>query len=104
MFEVNHWRKPGLVLSIPTAALSQRAAHSTEINSTYGEGGGLNADYTTVEAIAIASNMLGEIGLKYGTDFVFKTGGSRKIDFDFKDDDTREKACRVLPQTVSKVA
>ena len=35
------------------------------------EGGALNADYRTVEAVAMICNHLGQLGLIYGEDFVW---------------------------------
>jgi|GEM_PF-6808089 hypothetical protein len=92
-YEVKDWKAPGCSLSIKTADLSIREEHSSEINEAYGEGGGLNANYQTVEAIAIVANILGEkLGMQYGVDFVFKTSGLGLIHFDFRDEARRKAA------------
>ncbi len=88
-YEIKDWKKPNCSLTLDTNKISDRETYSDEINKEYG-GGGLNANYRTVEAIAIASNLLGVAGLEYGKDFVFKTGSSEEIDFDFCDKTTKE--------------
>lgn len=96
-YEVNPWRKPGCSLRAETNSLSTREEHSREINETYGEGGGLNANYRVVEAVAVAANILGkELGMEYGVDFVFKTAGLGEIHFDFCDEASRDAAAEVL--------
>ena len=43
-------------------------------------GGGLNASYTTVDAIANICTTAGNLGLKYGKDFIWShTGYERKF-------------------------
>ena len=92
-YEVKDWKASDCSLTLKTSALSNRESSSGEINETYGEGGGLNANYTTVEAIAIVANILGaEHGFRYGVHFVFKTGGFDEISFDFFDQATRDVA------------
>ena len=59
------------------ADLSSRESYSTEINKEYGEGGGLNAGYNVVEAVAQYANEQGRLNNKeYGKDFIFKTTGT----------------------------
>lgn len=91
-YEVKDWKKPNCSLSLKVEQFSNREEYSEEINNKYGEGGGLNANYRTVEAISIISNILGLAGLKYGKDFVFKTGGGDEISFDFRDEIVMIKA------------
>lgn len=91
-YEVKDWKRSNCSLAVEIKKLSNREPFSREINEKYGEGGGLNANYRTVEAIAIAANILGIRGLIYGRDFIFKTGGLNEISFDFCDEATREIA------------
>ena len=91
-YEVKDWKAPGCSLTLKTDKLSDRETSSSEINKEYGEGGGLNANYRTVEALAIVANLLGAEGLKYGQDFVFKTSGLDEIILDFADKDTLGRA------------
>ncbi|MEK7599051.1 MAG: hypothetical protein AAB474_01175 [Patescibacteria group bacterium] len=98
--EVKNWKKPGCSVNFYIDQLSQRETFSREINEKYGEGGGLNADYRTVEAVAIAANTLGSNGLKYGEDFIFKTKGPSEISFDFADGLSMQKAKRILKDTI----
>ena len=46
------------------------------------EGGGLNASYTTVDAVANICATAGNLGLKYGKDFIWS-----HTDWDHNDDD-----------------
>ena len=46
------------------------------------EGGGLNASYTTVDAVANICTTAGNLGLKYGKDFIWS-----HTDWDSNDDD-----------------
>lgn len=97
--EVTDWQRPGCSLAVKTGKLSKRETFSREINEKFGEGGGLNANYRTVEAIAIAANVLGAGGLVYGVDFVFKTSsGFEEISFDFLDENTMKCAMLILAQ------
>ncbi len=89
-YEISDWKRPNCSLTLDTNKISNRETYSKEINKEYGEGGGLNADYRTVESIAIVSNLLGAAGLKYGRDFIFKTGSSEGIGFDFHDKTAKE--------------
>jgi hypothetical protein len=99
--EVKPWKQEGCVVSVNTAGLSDRETHSREINEALGEGGGLNANYQTVEVVAMVANILGRSGLVYGDDFVFKTAGLDEISFDFCDQDTKIHAEFVLSQLVN---
>ena len=76
--------------------MSQRETFSREINKAHGEGGGLNANYRTAEAIAVAANVLGRLKLKYGEHFVFKTDLFDHISFDFCDRETMVLAQEAL--------
>lgn len=96
--EVNDWKQPSCTLSVNVGNISQRETFSREINEAFGEGGGLNANYRTVEAIAIMANTLGDGGLIYGADFVWKTGGSEEISFDFRDQVAKKRAMFILAQ------
>lgn len=84
-YEVKDWKNPDCVISLKTPMLSKRAGHSEEINEAQGESGGLNANYTTVEAVARVANILGQRRLVYGEDFVFRTGGSHSISLNAAD-------------------
>lgn len=93
MHEVTAWKEEGLSLSLKTDGLSNRETFSREINEKYGEGGGLNANYRTVEAVAIVASLLGEMGLEYGKHFVFKTAGPElEISFDFVNSEIKSMA------------
>ena len=54
-------------LELPVHELSNRPNHLP------GGGGALNAGYTPVDALALVSNLLGQIGLEYGKDFSWKS-------------------------------
>jgi hypothetical protein len=103
MYEVKNWKKPNCSVKVSVDSLTNRESFSREINETYGEGGGLNAGYDVVEAVAIASGFLSSEGLVYGTDFVFKTRSFNQIMFDFKDLDTANRAAHVLNGTVQNI-
>ena len=87
--EITAWKKENCSLTLKTNILSQRETFSMEINEIFGEGGGLNADYRTVEAVAKVSNILG-----------LNTGGIDCVSFDFCDKETREKAEKILKEQV----
>lgn len=92
-YEIKDWKEPDCSLSVEIGKLSDRETFSKEINETFGEGGGLNANYRTVEAVAKAANILGRQNhFEYGKDFIFKTGGLDEISFDFCDRATRNAA------------
>ena len=97
-YELQKWKAPGCSLTLDTTKLSNREPFSREINQEFGEGGGLNASYRTAEALAMAANILGLKYLKYGEDFVFKTGGLDKISLDFRDAATKKTAEEALQQ------
>ena len=99
--EISFWKRPNCSLTLSTDQLSEREGHSREINEAFGEGGGLNADYRTVEAVAVATSKLGLYGLIYGKDFVFKTGGLRGIILDFRDEIMKAKARVVFSDALS---
>lgn len=94
--EITDWKKENCSLSFQILKLSSRETFSREINEKYGEGGGLNADYRTVEAIAKAANILGLSGLKYGEDFIFKTADLDEILFDFANQEIKVIAKEIL--------
>ena len=94
--EITDWKEKNCSLILRTADLSARETFSKEINQTYGEGGGLNANYRTVEAVAKVASALGLIGLKYGEDFIFKTAGFDNISFDFCDKEAKAKAEKIF--------
>ncbi|OGJ12462.1 hypothetical protein A3K82_02905 [Candidatus Pacearchaeota archaeon RBG_19FT_COMBO_34_9] len=89
-YEIKDWKEPDYSLVLDSDKLSNREPYSAEINETYGEGGGLNADYRAVEAIAIVSNLLGHANFEYGKHFVFKTKALEGISFDFCDKNTKD--------------
>lgn len=89
--EVRPWKKEGCAVSVAIADLTQREPHSREINEMYGEGGALNANYRTADAIARGSNILGKIGMVYGHDFVWKTAGLDEVSFDFANEEKRRR-------------
>ena len=96
-YEVTDWKKPNCTLPLKVDDFSAREESSREINQTRGEGGGLNANYRTLEALAIASNTLGtKLGMEYGRHFIFKTAGFGIITLDFCDEDHRNKAAEIL--------
>ena len=94
--EITPWKEPGCELTLEVGKFSNRETYSREINEEYGEGGGLNANYRTVEAIAKVANILGLKSLRYGIHFVFKTGGGDKVIFDFCNKIIKEDALRIL--------
>ncbi|MEK7503764.1 MAG: hypothetical protein AAB577_02170 [Patescibacteria group bacterium] len=97
-YEVRDWKQPECSLSLDVLGLSDREISSSEIQKKYSEGGALNVNYRTAEAIAIAANALGKAGLEYGKDFIFKTGCPYHIIFDFCDKATRDKAERIIKE------
>jgi hypothetical protein len=98
-YEVKPWKKPGCSLVVETNDFPQREEHSREINATFGEGGGLNANYRNYEAGMIIANILGrELGMEYGVHFVFKTAELDTIHLDFCDEASRNAAETVLQQ------
>ena len=95
-FEVEDWKEENCSLGLDINKLSSRETYSQEINKMYGEGGGLNANYRTVEAGIRAANILGNNSLVHGRDFVFKTSGLGVISFDFCDKKTKARAEKAL--------
>ncbi len=91
-YEVKDWKASGCSLILKISKLSDRETFSREINEKYGEGGGLNANYRTVEAVAKVANYLGGLGMTYGNQFIFKTAGLDEIILDFCDEATYKRA------------
>jgi len=100
--EIKDWKKPECVLNLNINRFSQREIFSREINERYGEGGGLNANYRTVEAAMVVANILGLNGLKYGKDFIFKTSMLAEMTFDFANEKTKKKAEEILKEKKRK--
>lgn len=92
-YEIALWNKQkeeGCVLNLKVSDISSREGFSREINEKYGEGGGLNANYTMVEAGLVVANLLGAVnGFRYGKEFYFKTTGLDKIIFEFDNPDDK---------------
>ena len=101
-YEIEDWKEAGCSVDVEIVKLSTRAIFSEEINKKFGEGGALNANYQTVEAIAVATNMLGLKGLEHGEDFIFKTAGLDKISFDFCNKATKKIAEEALNLSTGK--
>lgn len=101
--EVKDWKAPGCSLTLKTEKLSERETFSAEINEKYGEGGGLNANYRMVEAVAIVSGVLGSGGFEYGKDFVFKNGGLDEISFDFVNKDVLSRADMMISDYIFRI-
>jgi hypothetical protein len=95
-YEVKTWKAKDCVLTFKVSRLSDRESFSREINEAYGEGGGLNAGYDTVEAAVKVANLLGLGGLREGKHFVFKTGGAGDVSFDFRNQDIRNMARSII--------
>ena len=72
-YEIKRKFNTGFIVKKNISALSSRESYSKEINEEFGEGGGLNAGYNVVEAVAIYANEQGKKGKEYGKDFIFKT-------------------------------
>lgn len=60
---------------VETATLSTRMPYMTDSNGNSVEGGALNANYTTVDAVAKLCNTLGRHGYVYGRDFIWQDQG-----------------------------
>jgi len=101
--EILPWKEVGCTMRIPTDSLSKRETFSREINEEEGGGGALNANYRTAEALAVVSNVLGNMGLYYGVHFVFKTGGQDEILLDFSGKQSYELAERFLPVHLARL-
>ena len=52
-------------------------------------GGGLNASYTTVDAVANVCTTAGNLGMKYGKDFIWAYSG-------YSDDDSMEECVTLM--------
>jgi len=78
-YEVKRKFKDSLIVEKKINSLTDRESFSQEINEEYGEGGGLNAGYDVVEAVAKYSNEQGKKGKEYGKDFVFKTTSYNEV-------------------------
>ena len=83
-------------LSFSALSLTEREPHSQKINDTFGEGGALNANYRTVEAVARATEILCLQGMRYGEHYEFETGGLDSIVFSFRDETTMNIAKEIL--------
>ena len=78
-YELKRKFKDGLLVERKISALSNREPYSKEINEEFGEGGGLNAGYNVVEAVAKYTNEQGKKGKEYGKDFIFKTTSYNEV-------------------------
>jgi hypothetical protein len=78
-YEVKRKFKDSLIVEKKINSLTDRESYSQEINEEYGEGGGLNAGYDIVEAVAKYSNEQGKKGKEYGKDFIFKTTSYNEV-------------------------
>src|SRR4030042_581599 len=95
-YEIKNWKEPDCSLILNPDKISDREPYSQEINKEDGEGGALNADYRTVEAIAMVSSLLRASNFIYGEDFVFKTNSLEGISFDFRDKFTKKTGEAIL--------
>jgi hypothetical protein len=62
-------------VALKTADQSTRTPYLTDSQGNSVEGGALNANYTTVDAVAKVCNTLGIHGYVYGRDFVWQDQG-----------------------------
>ena len=62
-------------VTLKTAEHSTRMPYQTDAYGNSVEGGALNANYTTVDAVARVCNMLGIHGYVYGRDFIWQDQG-----------------------------
>lgn len=62
-------------ITIEIKDLSTRTPYKTDAQGNSVEGGALNANYTTVEAVAKICNTLGVHGYHYGRDFIWQDQG-----------------------------
>ena len=60
---------------LKTESLSTRNSYLTDSQGNSVEGGALNANYTTVDAVAKVCNTLGIHGYVYGRDFIWQDQG-----------------------------
>jgi len=78
-YEVKRKFKNGFIVEKKINSLTDRESYSQEINEEYGEGGGLNAGYNVVEAVAKYANEQGKKGKEYGKHFIFKTTSYNEV-------------------------
>lgn len=71
----SHWHS----ISFKSDEVSNRDPHLNQ------PGGALNANYTQVDAVARISAKCGELGLKYGDDFIWASAGSENVSFLLRD-------------------
>lgn len=90
--EIKDWKAADCVLVLEVSKLSSREPSSS------GEGGALNANYRTVEAVAMVVNLLGCHSFEYGKHFRFKTGEGDRISFDFCNELIKETAEEILAE------
>jgi hypothetical protein len=62
-------------LVIETSRFSNRNSYNTDANGNSIEGGALNANYTTVDAVGNVCNFLGKHGYTYRKDFIWDDHG-----------------------------
>ena len=62
-------------VTLKTESLSTRSPYLTDSQGNSVEGGALNANYTTVDAVAKVCNTLGIHGYVYGRDFIWQDQG-----------------------------
>ena len=93
--EITPWKEPGCDLGVEVGSVSARETFSREINKQYGGGGGLNANYQTMEAGVIVSNVLGKHGMEYSKDFILKTAGGVVL-LDFCSEKRKNLAAKIL--------
>ncbi len=94
----------GVIIAIPVNKLSDRSPHSDEVNEGHGEGGGLNANYRTADALCMLSNALGHAGIRYHEHFYFKTGGGNSMQVEFRDETVARSAQSVLDRIMYRAA
>ncbi len=63
------------IVTLRTEDQSDRGPYLTDKFGNSVEGGALNANYTTVDAVAKVSNTLGNHGYVYGRDFIWQDQG-----------------------------
>ena len=79
-------------ITVPEGLFSDRETYSQEINQRFGEGGALNANYRSVEAAMMVSNLFRGAGLVYGKDFFLITIHCGEIYIGFKDEQAKRIA------------
>jgi len=78
-YEIKNKFKEPFIVERTITSLTDRKSYSDEINEAYGEGGGLNAGYNVVEAVAKYCTLQGKKGKEYGKDFIFKTTSYNEV-------------------------